>query len=33
LSAGASYIIVGRPIIAAVDPRAAADRLAEECRV
>jgi len=33
LTAGASYIIVGRPIIAAVDPRAAAGRLAEECRV
>jgi orotidine-5'-phosphate decarboxylase len=33
LTAGASYIVVGRPIIAAADPRAVADRLAEECRV
>jgi orotidine-5'-phosphate decarboxylase len=33
LSAGASYIVVGRPIIAAPDPRAAAERIAEECRV
>ena len=32
LSAGANYIVVGRPIIAAADPRAAAERLAEECR-
>ena len=32
LQAGASYIVVGRPIIAAKDPRAAAEAIAEECR-
>jgi orotidine-5'-phosphate decarboxylase len=31
LAAGATHIVVGRPIIAAADPRAAAQRIAEEC--
>jgi len=32
LAAGASYVVIGRPIISAPDPRAAAQRLVEECR-
>jgi orotidine-5'-phosphate decarboxylase len=31
LEAGATYIVVGRPIIAAPDPRAAAEAIAKEC--
>ena len=32
LSAGATYLVVGRPITGAPDPRAAAEQMAAECR-
>jgi orotidine-5'-phosphate decarboxylase len=33
LAAGATYLVVGRPIIGAADPRVAAERIAAECGV
>jgi orotidine-5'-phosphate decarboxylase len=30
IAAGASYLVVGRPVIAAADPRAAAEAIARE---
>jgi orotidine-5'-phosphate decarboxylase len=32
MSAGASYLVIGRPITAALDPRAAAERIAATLR-
>ena len=32
IAAGADYLVIGRPIIGAPDPRAAAERIADECR-
>ena len=32
LDAGATYLVLGRPIIAASDPRRAAERIAADCR-
>jgi orotidine-5'-phosphate decarboxylase len=32
IAAGATYLVIGRPITAAADPRAAAEQIAGECR-
>jgi orotidine-5'-phosphate decarboxylase len=32
LATGANYLVIGRPIVAAPDPVAAAERIVAECR-